>query len=150
MHNAPSVSYPVGRPLWAGLLAAGLWTAGLAVTWLWLRESAAPGWRQAGAALALAVTGAWCLHAWLRSPRGELHWDGSAWTGPHAEGAGCVEVALDLQQVLLVRWLAPESAHWIWLERRRSPHRWLDLRRAVYSRARPRALPAGRPPAATP
>ena len=150
MHNAPSVSYPVGRPLFAGLLATGLWTAGVAVTWYWLRESDAPGWRQAAGAFALGVSGAWSLQVWLRSPRGEMHWDGAGWTAPHTAGTGSVEVALDLQQVMLVRWLGAHSAHWIWLERGSSPQRWLDLRRAVYSRARPPALSPARPPAATP
>lgn len=150
MHHAPSVSYPVGRPLFAGVLAISLETAGLAVTGLWLHESDAPGWRHAAGAIMLAVIGAWSLLAWLRSPRGELHWDGAGWTAPHEAGAGSLRVALDLQQVMLVRWLGPQSARWIWLERRRSPQRWLDVRRAVYSRARPPALSPARPPAATP
>ena len=150
MHSAPSVSYPVGRTLFAGLLAAGLWSAGAAVTLLWLRESDAPGWRQVVGAVALGLIGVRSVLAWLRSPRGELHWDGTGWTAPQEAGAGSLEVALDLQQVLLVRWHAPQSAHWLWLERRSCPHRWLDLRRAVYSRARPQGLPPARPPAATP
>ncbi len=150
MHHAPSVSYPVGRPLFPGLLALVLWMADAAVTWAWLRESEAPGWRQATAAILLVLIGGWSLLAWLRSPIGELHWDGAGWTAPHEAGAGSLRVVLDLQQVMLVRWLPPQSAQWLWLERRRSPQRWLDVRRAVYSRARPQALSPARPPAATP
>ena len=150
MHNAPSVSYPVGRPLFAGLLAAGLWSAGAAACLVWTFRSDAAGWRQAAAAVALAVTGLWALMAWLRSARGELRWDGAGWTAPGDGAAGVPEVALDLQHLLLVRWQAPRSGGWIWLERRRCPPRWPDLRRAVYSRARPQALPPGGTPAATP
>ncbi len=150
MHNAPSVSYPVGRPRLAGLLAAGLWLAGVAVALLWLHQADMPGWRQGVAAAALLATGAWALLSWIRSPSGELHWDGAAWTGPCGCGAGAIEVALDLQHVLLVRgqWSGP--ARWLWLERSRCPHGWLELRRAVFSRARPAAPPRARPPVATP
>lgn len=150
MHNAPSVSYPVGRPRVAGLLAAGLWLVGAGVTALWLQQADAPGWRQGLAATALAAIGAWTLRSWLRSPSGELQWDGAGWTGPAGAAGGALDVALDLQQVLLVRWQAPASPRWLWLERSRCPQRWLDLRRAVYSRARPQALSAARPPGATP
>ena len=150
MHNAPSVSYPVGRARFSGLLAAGLWLAAAASTLAWLHEADAPGWRHGLAFAALVATGGWALVSWVRSPRGELHWDGAAWTGPFGTGASGLEVALDLQRVLLVRWRAPGDAHWLWLERSRCPHRWLDLRRAVYSRATPPALPPARPPVATP
>ena len=150
MHSAPSVSYPVGRPRFAGLVAAGLWAAGVAAALAWLHATDAAGWRQASAALGVVGTGAWMLRSWLRSPCGDLRWDGSGWTAPREPGAGTLDVALDLQQVLLVRWRAPPAAHWLWLERRRSPQRWLELRRAVYSRARPQGLPPARPPAAIP
>ena len=151
MHSAPTVSYPVGRPRFAGMLAAGLWIGGAAVTLFWMRESEAPGWRHVLAALALLASGAWALLSWLRSPRGEVQWDGASWRVPPASSTACFDVALDLQRVLLVRWTGTgATAHWLWLEHRRSPNRWLELRRAVYSRARPPALPPARPPVATP
>ena len=150
MHSAPSVSYPVGRPRFAGLLAAGLWLVGAVVTLMWVREAGALGWRHALAGGTLAVAGGWTLLSWMHSPRGQLHWDGAAWTGPLGSGAVALDVALDLQYVMLVRWREPRPAHWLWLERSCSPHGWLDLRRAVYSRARPPALPSARPPVANP
>jgi hypothetical protein len=150
MHNAPSVTYPVERPRFAGLLAAGLWLAGGATTLAWLHASQFAGWRHAAAVAALVVTGSGALLAWWRSPQGQLQWDGTAWTGPAGTGIDAVEVTLDLQRVLLVRARTGRAAHWLWLERGRCPHRWLDLRRAVYSRARPPALPPARPPVATP
>lgn len=150
MHNAPSVSYPVGRPRLPGLLAVSVWLTGAAITAFWMREADAVGWRQAVAAAAVVAIGSLALRSWLRSPRGELQWDGAAWTGPSGPVAIGVDVALDLQRILLVRWHVASSAQWLWLERSRCPHRWLDLRRAVYSRARPPALPPARPPVATP
>jgi toxin CptA len=150
MHNAPSVIYPVGRPLGPGLAAAGVWLAGAVVTLLWTHEVDVPGWRQAAAACALALAGGWSLRSWLRSATGELRCDAGGWTAPGASGAGELDVALDLQSVLLVRWHAAGSSQWIWLERRRSPRRWADVRRAVHSRATPQPLPPARPPAAIP
>ena len=150
MHNAPAVSYPVGRALFAGLAAGGVWFAGAAVTLAWTWSADAADWRQAGASVAVAVTGAAALASWLRSPTGYLRWDGPGWTAPHTSQAGALEVVVDLQQVLLVRWCGPGFSRWLWLERRRCPDRWLDLRRAVYSRATLQALPPARPPAATP
>lgn len=150
MHNAPSVSCPVGRPLVAGLAAAGVWLAGAAVTLLWIHEVDVPGWRQAAAACALAVAGAWSLHSWLRSATGEMHWDACGWTAPGGAGVGEMDVALDLQSVLLVHWQAAGSSQWVWLERRRCPQHWADVRRAVYSRATPLPLAPASPPRAVP
>ena len=153
MHNAPSVSYPVGRPRLAGLLAAAIWLAGAAATLLWLHQTDAPGWRQGLACGAVLGAGAWALTCWIRSPVGELRWDGADWTGPPGCCGNSLDVALDLQHVLLVCRRAPGSVQWLWLERTRCPHRWLELRRAVYSRASPPGvpgLPPARPPVATP
>ena len=149
MHNAPSVAYPVGRPLLVVLLAGSLWLAGLAVTLAWWATADPAGWRQVAAGLALVGSGGWALASWLRSPAGELRWDGLEWSGPRGGNALALDVALDLQQVLLVRFPASGSPGWLWLERRRCPQRWPDLRRAVYSRARPQAPPPGPPPAST-
>ncbi|MDQ6882547.1 MAG: hypothetical protein M3150_10675 [Pseudomonadota bacterium] len=150
MDQAPAVSYPVGRPLVAGLLAGGLWLAGAVVTLVWTFEADAPGWRQGAAMLAVGACGAYALLSWIHLATGELHWDGVGWTAPGALPPGLLEVALDLQRLVLVRWIGPGRSRWLWLEQKRCPQRWRDLRRAVYSRARPTALPAGRPPAATP
>jgi toxin CptA len=150
MHNAPSVSCPVGRPLVAGVAAALVWLAGAAVTLLWTLEVDVPGWRQVTAACALAVAGAWSLRSWLRSATGELHWDGGGWMAPGASGVGELDVALDLQSILLVRWRAAANSRWLWLERRRVPQRWADVRRAVYSRSAPPPLAPASPPPAIP
>ena len=155
MHSAPVVTYPVARPRFAGLLAAALWLAGLAVVLLWVLEAGSPGWRQAlaGAALAgaaLAAARARAVPSWLHSPQGQLHWDGTAWTATFDAGCGSLDVATDLRQCMLVRSSATRSSRWLWLERGRDPRRWLDLRRAVYSRPRPPARPPACLPVATP
>ena len=150
MENAPSVSYPVARPLVVGLVAAGLWLAGAATTVAWTLQADAAGWRQGAAALAVAACGGYALLGWMRLLTGELRWDGTGWMAPRCDTPGSLQVALDVQWLLLVRWVGPAGSRWLWLEQQRCPQRWRDLRRAVYSRARPMALAAARPPAATP
>jgi toxin CptA len=155
MHNAPSVSYPVGRSRFAlGILLAA-WLAGFVGILLWLAQSQQHR-PQAVLAFVLALgSGVWAAASWLRSASGRLVWTGSAWTwccgSEDADGGVDVEVSpeviLDVQHSLLLR-LQPEPGDrssarvvWAWLDR--GPHlsRWHDLRRAVYSRAKPDALP---------
>lgn len=151
MHDAPSVSYPVGRSRWAGALAAVLWLCGLAGALLWAAQPQVAFWRLAFAWAAVAAAGLAALGAWWFTPRGTLAWDGSGWTWtPHGgpAAAGELQVALDFQRLLLVRFRAADAPGWFWLER--GGERWDELRRAVYSRARPAALPDAEPPAAKP
>ena len=100
------------------------------------------------AAVALGLwlsAAAGAAHFWWSQPRGVLQFDGQAWTlgqtaksfsGPLALSAP-PEVLLDLQAHLWVR-VVPmgRASQWLWLERSSQPERWMDLRRAVYSRAR--------------
>jgi len=150
MHSAPSVTYPVGRSLFAGVLLLQVWSLAAAAIGLWWAHAGSPGWRLPVAALALVAVGAWAAWNWWRSPAGVLAWDGESWSwsanGRIKEGAP--QVGLDLQRWLLVRWSGGASTGWVWLERGRLVERWDDLRRAVYSRARPDALQQAEPPAA--
>ena len=95
----------------------------------------------AQALLGLSVLGAGAA-AWAGfrrdSAQGALNFDGRNWaiTGRGALEGARVSVALDLQSLLLVRLDGPEGGRrWLWLDRRAQPETWLDLRRAVHSRA---------------
>lgn len=142
MHSAPSVSYPVGRSRFAAALLLGAWLLGVAAVGLWSLQVRAPGW-QLGACLGvLLLTGLCAAWNWLRAPQGVLSWDGQSWNcsaGVQAE-EGVLEVGLDLQSRLLLRWSGAAASRWLWLERARRPERWEDLRRAVYSRAKQQPL----------
>jgi hypothetical protein len=150
MHQAPPVSYPVGRSLGVGLATLFFGVAGVAAmaTWAW-RGGAGVGLAGVLAALVLACWALWC---WARAPAGVLSWDGQAWRWSARAGAsGLLKVRLDFQGLLLVQWQPPPApVEWLWLERRADPQRWADLRRAVYSRANPDALPEADSPAANP
>ena len=82
-------------------------------------------------------------------PIGELVFDGVDWYFSDAAGqekVGSVHVRFDGQHCLLLRFEDDLSkTDWLWLEARfsvhQAPNSWLDLRRAVYSRATPQNLP---------
>lgn len=153
MQRAPSVSYPVGRPLSAGLLLAVLWSAGALACGSWAVQS--------DHATALAIAAAACISAgsfagtwWWRSPLGSLEWDGARWSWTAAPGGGPLDAGqatavLDLQQVVLLR-CAGEGPRWLWLERSALPARWPALRRAVYSPADSPVPGEAQPPSARP
>ena len=139
MHSAPSVTYPVGRSPFAGALLLIIWLAAAAALGAW--STRAPDWRLAAAALLWLATGAWAARQWWRSPAGAVAWDGESWNWSAGEGSGSgmLEVSLDLQRSMLVRSGGKGASRWFWLERASRAERWDDLRRAVYSRAAPRA-----------
>jgi hypothetical protein len=151
MHGAPSVTYPAGRSRFAATVLGAVWLLGCAAVLAWSSYSPDP-WRLAVMVAALAATGAAAAREWRRQPPGALEWDGEAWSWSAHPGVavGQLEVALDLQHTLLVRWTAAGASRWLWLARGDRSERWDDLRRAVYSRARPQAPQADSPPAATP
>jgi hypothetical protein len=152
MHAAPSVSYPVGRSRFAGLLLLLLWLAGLAAVAAWAWQSNRPGWRQLAGAAAVLAAGMLSFAGWLRAPRGVLAWDGAAWTWDAmglAAATGRPQVVLDWQSRLLLRWCGSDGrARWLWLERKSDADDWDALRRALYSRASTPVPPPGPPPVA--
>jgi hypothetical protein len=136
MHNAPSVSYPVGRSHFQAGLLVLMVLAGLIIDLFWSSQ-AIWGWRQGLVGVSLCLAVVFALHEWQRTPQGTLTWDGLGWCfneGQHAVVGG-VTVSLDLQFILLLR-LSPNkgSPLWLWAERRRQAPLWLALRRAVFSR----------------
>ena len=149
MHSAPSVRYPVGRSPFAGAFLLLTWLLGAVAAVLWWAQD--DGWRPATAALLLACVGAAAAWGWWHSPVGTLAWDGEGWNWSTPAGleAGEPDPCLDLQHRLLVRWNGTRR-RWLWLERASGAERWDDLRRAVYSRARPKAPRHDQQPAATP
>jgi len=152
MHSAPSVTYPVGRSRFAGALLALAWLLGAAAAGLWWLQSPSPGWRLGALGFVLAAAGAFAAWGWWHGAQGTLAWDGQSWSwsGDPDGHDSVLEVGLDLQRWLLLRWKSGNASHWLWLERTGRLERWDDLRRAVYSRARLDALPDARPPAAKP
>jgi len=141
MHSAPSVTYPVGRSRFAGFAMAGLWLVAAAVVFAWWLQTQAPQGRTFVACLLVTVSGGLAAVTWAKSSVGSMAWDGDKWSlsAVQAPSGGAVAVALDLQQWILLQWQAEAGSRWLWVERRAKPERWDDMRRAVYSRARPQA-----------
>jgi hypothetical protein len=147
MHNAPPVTYPLGRSHFQGLALLGLWLAGVGVLTLWWRVAPVADWRLWTALAVVLAAGVAAGWAWLHSPVGQLCWDGQDWRW-ESQGyqAGTpvrdLVVALDLQRTLLLRLENQDHATlWLWAGRSTQPERWLDLRRAVHSQHRPSADP---------
>ena len=141
MHNAPSVSYPVGRCVFQRQLYLLFMLGTLAVLGIW--------------AFNQGFTGAWCAAALLALLGGvfgalslrfiaTLTWSGQRWclhdqSGKKPDVFGELEVILDTQKTLLLRWQPtsdklPTSFVWLWLGAELSSSRWQELRCAVYQR----------------
>lgn len=146
MQHAPSVTYPVGRSRFLARALIVLWLAGALVTFAWAASPGVLGWRLAGAAGLVLVSGHAAWRTWRDCTQGLLRWDGADWRfgGTHSDDAppGLVTVALDLQRYLLLAIRPQEGVgrqdrtpQWLWLERRHDPARWHALRCAVYSAA---------------
>ncbi len=152
MHTAPSVSFPVGRSRFAAGLLLLIWLVAALAIGLWWTQVQTSGWRAGAATLLLAGVGISAALNWAHAPAGALVWDGYVWRwdvqGTLEEGEP--EVSVDLQRWLLLRWTSEQRVRWLWLEQARGVERWGDVRRAVYSRARPQALRQAEPPAANP
>jgi hypothetical protein len=156
MHAAPSVSYPVGRSLFAAGAYGLAALAGLAAVVAWSLQTPF-GLRHVAALAAVLACVSLASHAWLHAPVGRLAWDGEAWRWEEGgvSVAGRPAVALDLQSRLLLRWRGEGGTRWLWLAKTSAPSHWDALRRAVYSRASappPAFPPRGkeRPPAGGP
>jgi toxin CptA len=151
MHSAPSVSYPVGRSRLAGSILLVAWTLGACAIALWWLRVQPSMWRVLPAVALVLAAGAAAGWTWVGAPRGSLVWDGESWSwSGERDASGMVQVVLDLQRLLLVRWRGAAGPAWLWLDKSARPAYWDDLRRAVYSRARPQALPGALPPGAKP
>lgn len=140
MHNAPPVTYAVGRSAVYGWVLSLVWLAGAGSMGLWCYGVDSVSWRQGLCCLALLVSGSSAYLAWKNSPQGSLHWAASSWvwTGQSShETQGQVHVRLDWQRGLLLHFVPVQGRGlWLWVSASTQTTRWHSLRRAVYSPAR--------------
>lgn len=148
-HNAPPVTYPLGRSYFLGGLLLALWLAGLLLALVWDALTQASGWRLSASCSAVLLAGLAAGLSWKNLPRGQLAWDGEVWRWESecrhsAMAEHELSVVADFQRCLLLRLESQAGASlWLWAEQPSLPERWLDLRRAVYSPHRScGALPA--------
>ena len=133
------MTFPLGRSHLHGWILLCGSIAGVLLVSVWAVGSQQLGWRQL-TGIAAVFGASWvAFRGWKNSPVGQLAWDGQVWRweGPGYQ-AGVAQydlwAAADFKNVMLLR--IENQAHatlWLWAERKSSPERWLDLRRAVYS-----------------
>lgn len=148
LRRPPPVSYVLRRSTALAMVLGCLLLAGCSVLAVWsIRGAGTSTWLVfVGWALwVLAV--AMALQCWRSQFCGVLRWDGLHWQLDDLQPSGvpwplfqAPEVLVDVQTHLWICVLpAGRGRVWLWLERSSQPERWMDLRRAVYSRARPGA-----------
>ncbi len=154
MHNAPAVSYPVGRSRFQGILIALSTLSGIAVGIVWHQQANAGGWREWLFITSLASASIVALLVWQRMPGGRLLWDGQAWSWTSADTSsfGVMAVHLDLQSWLVLSLRTDAGVRiWLWPQRSTDAMHWSALRQAVFSgRARSQTLSAGSAPGTPP
>ncbi len=139
MHNAPAVSYPVGRSRFYAAVVVGGLSLSASTLVLWAVQADALGLRHLIATLLWLIIAAGAVRTWRQAPVGVLHWDGQAWTwrhgddGKHLDGVEDVAVVLDGQSALILHLSARDQPIWVWPEQRMAPIHWLALRRAVFA-----------------
>ena len=154
-YPAPSVYYPIGRSRTLAAVLALVQLGSLAILVAWFLHGAGAARSPMLASLMLwASVAALALRFWMRLPVGTLGWDGEGWQLHRATGSPAeqslgefVVVQIDLQHHLALSFPAAHPGVWLLVEQQREPARWLDMRRAVYSRpSAARPAPVGTQP----
>lgn len=142
MHNAPAVSYPVGRSRYQVQILCVLAFIGLLAAGAWRTQAQTPDWRQGLMLSGAALTGLGAIWHWRHAPTGQLSWSGSSWQwGAGSRGAmqARVVVVVDLQRTMLSMLGVGGNAQkkvWMWVERDANPARRMGFRSAVYQNPR--------------
>ena len=139
MHNAPAVSFPVGRSRIQPWFLGGAWLVGAAVCGYWVSVMDVTGWRFGLAVVAPVAVGLVALASWTGSKHpmdARLHWDGECWRLETAAAslAGHVATHFDFQAFLLLCIRFEQGGvRWLWLEKSAEVSLWHALRRAVHA-----------------
>ncbi|MGP1628802.1 MAG: hypothetical protein ACTS8S_14090 [Giesbergeria sp.] len=141
-YPAPSVEYPVGRSNSLAVALLLVHAGSLVVLWAWgLQGCGAQHLALVPSLLIWLASAVLAARFWAQQPVGALVWDGANWQLRKAGGTpalqtlgGAVAVQLDVQRQLVLVFPGASPAVWLLVEQKRQRERWLDLRRAVYSR----------------
>jgi hypothetical protein len=137
MHNAPAVSYPVGRSRFHGFLLVLVGLCGAVGGLVWNHQVHPVGWLQWFYVVTLALTCFAAGRVSLRKPKGSLQWNGQAWSWicGQRSNSGALTAHLDLPFCTALSLRTDVGTRiWLWPERRIEAVRWNGLRQAVFSR----------------
>ena len=142
MHHAPSVCIPVGRCVFLRRLyqILTLLTSALLLSWTWVQP-----WHS-GMLIAVVGSTVCAVFGWRAIQQtGALTWTGQQWqlvvdhsSSPTPPITGAIDVCLDLQTVLLLRYVpssgqGPRGMRWLWCQCPEDQALWQDFRRAVFA-----------------
>jgi hypothetical protein len=142
MHNAPAVSFPVGRSHFQGAFVGALVACAALAESAWSLSLDAVDWRQALAAALWLTTSVILGWSWWQTPTGTLSWDGLTWHWAVGEQSMVIVpmLVLDLQSAVWLRLHATgdgvDEWTWVWLDLASNTSRWMALRRAIFSRVK--------------
>jgi hypothetical protein len=144
--SPPAVTFPLRRSAALATFLCALVVLGACAIVGWVLFRASAGLLLSLAFLMCLLSALASLQLWLHQINGWVQCDGTQWflqPSRHPDAIQILlhnpEVILDLQAHLWLRVTLFEDRRstWLWLARSHDPDRWLDLRRAVYSRASP-------------
>ena len=135
MHGPPAVSCQVKRSAWhLGVIVVFivLASAGL-ISSLALRAIGELGWPLVMCFAAIAFSASIAYSGWQNTPSHRLQWDGQFWIWPPFEPVPiqAIYIAIDFQNLLVVRISGQQKSQWLWLERSGAAINWRALRRAM-------------------
>lgn len=143
--QSPAVRFPVCRLLLWRQVMHSVWCVACIGLLVWLCQDANQRgqlWMKVVAAcLAIVLAALGVRKSWHDAVCGYLCWDGRAWYWQDSKGVNSavhsVQVLMDLQTVMLVKWRALDGRHCdCWVQKLESADTWGDFRRAVYLSSR--------------
>lgn len=152
-HAPPAVRHPLKPSRTVAVCLCALWLVAAMLLLAWALNLQSGWWPAAVAVAVCLVAAAGMWHGWLSLGKGFIAWDGVQWSiceaGPgqaaqpvllqvRADGGSWLWVQVrPLVSMVPAGPLRWRSSRWLLLLCRQSPETWGDLRRAVYSPARP-------------
>jgi hypothetical protein len=135
MHGPPAVSCQVKRSPWQLRIIVVFVVLGVAGLFGTLAVGASNGWALPGFGgfLVVAVSAFFAYSGWRDAPSHRLQWDGQSWFWPPFDPnpVHAIHMAVDFQNLLVVRISVQQQSQWMWLERSGSAENWRALRRAL-------------------
>lgn len=137
MHRPPATRYRVTRSRWFAAILLAFWLLATLNILLFAWQQDRLPWVLALLAGCLAL-GLWAAVGWMRSPTGELRWDGEhLFWSDQPEALTQVQLVLDAGRLVMARFYRPGGASLFLVLTDDKTQDWLALRRVLVALAAP-------------